>query len=131
VGAHAVAHYANPRFTKDLDILIPPALNDAERTWQALEAFGAPLLGLTLQDFKDPDLIYQIGVAPVRVDIMTHVPGVTARTAWDRRKRMKFGEVTVPVIALDDLIRAKRRSGRPQDKLDLEALIRLRKAKRR
>ncbi|HUT59047.1 MAG TPA: hypothetical protein VNA25_14455, partial [Phycisphaerae bacterium] len=70
VGAHAVMHYAEPRYTKDLDILIDPAPANAARAWRALAEFGAPLEGLTLGDLSNPEMVYQIGMAPNRIDVM-------------------------------------------------------------
>ncbi len=127
IGAHAVAFYAQPRFTKDLDVWIPAALNNSQRIYDALKAYGAPLRDLTPQSFVDPGMILQIGVAPVRVDIMTEVLGVTAQDAWKRRKKTRYGRTAIHVLGLSDLIKAKQASGRPQDKLDL---AKLRKKKR-
>jgi hypothetical protein len=127
VGAHAVMHYATPRFTKDLDVWIPPDLNKSARVFEALADFGAPLDKVSPADFTDPKLIYQIGIAPVRIDVMMDIQGVSARDAWKRRTRVRYGKTMISVLSLDDLIRAKKRSGRPQDQLDLQAL---RQAKR-
>ena len=127
IGAHAVAFYAQPRFTKDLDVWIPAALNNGQRIYDALKAYGAPLRDLSPETFADPEMILQIGVAPVRVDIMIEVPGVTAQDAWKRRVKTRYGRTTIHVLGLSDLIKAKEVSGRPQDKLDL---ARLRKKKR-
>jgi len=122
VGAHAVSFYAQPRFTKDLDVWVPAELNDSRRVYDALKAYGAPLRDLMPESFAEPGLVLQIGVAPVRVDIMTVVPGVTAREAWKRRVKSKYGRTSIHVLGLSELIRAKQTSGRPQDKLDLAKL---------
>ncbi len=66
VGAHAVAYYAEPRYTKDLDIFVRPTQDNANRIWAALARFGAPLQNITPHDFCRPDVIYQIGVEPNR-----------------------------------------------------------------
>ena len=128
VGAHAVAFYAQPRFTKDLDVWIPAALNESRRVYNALKAYGAPLQNLTPDSFSDSEMILEIGVAPVRVDIMTEVLGVTAQDAWKRRTKTRYGRTTIHVLGLPDLIRAKEASGRPQDKLDLAKLRKKRRS---
>lgn len=122
VGAHAVAFYATPRFTKDIDVWVPGALNDPERVLQALKAFGAPLTGVTTRDFRDPTMILQIGVAPVRIDILTGLPGVSAVAAWRHRKRSRYGKTPIHVLGLEELIKAKKAAGRPQDQIDLSKL---------
>lgn len=124
VGAHAVAYYREPRFTKDLDVWIPPALNDPDRVYGALKAFGAPLGKLAPEDFMDPTMILQIGLAPVRVDIMIDLPGVSAKAAWNNRTKTRYGRTSINVLGLRELIEAKKKSGRPQDKLDLKKLLR-------
>ncbi len=123
VGAHAVAFYAQPRFTKDLDVWVPTALNDSKQVYQALKAYGAPLHGVTPKDFARPGTFLQIGVAPVRVDILTEVSGLTAQEAWKRRVKTRYGTTSIAVLGLDELIKAKQASGRPQDKLDLAKLL--------
>jgi len=123
VGAHAVAFYAQPRFTKDLDVWVPTALNDSQRVYDALKAYGAPLRGLTPKSFAEPGMILQIGVAPVRVDIMTKVSGVSVGEAWKSRVKSRYGKTSIHMLGLSDLIKAKQASGRPQDKLDLATLL--------
>lgn len=123
VGAHAVVFYTQPRFTKDLDVWIPAVLNDPQHVYQALKAYGAPVKELRPGDFKNPTTFLQIGVAPVRVDILVNLPGVTAEEAWKHRKRSRYGKTSINILGLDELIRAKRASGRTQDKLDLEKLL--------
>lgn len=122
VGAHAVTYYAEPRFTKDLDLWIPPELNDPRRVHKALKEFGAPLRGVNPGDFADKKVIFQIGIAPVRVDILTALPGVRAGKAWKNRKRSRYGKTPIAILGLSELIIAKRKSGRPQDRLDLAKL---------
>jgi len=123
VGAHAVAYYAQPRFTKDLDIWIPAALNNSHRVYEALKAFGAPLKGVTPEDFQDPRMFLQIGVAPVRVDILVGLPGVSVREAWKHCRRSQYGKAPINILGLAELVKAKKAIGRPQDKLDLAKLL--------
>jgi hypothetical protein len=130
VGAHAVIHYTEPRYTKDLDIWVEPAARNAKATWRALTQFGAPLRGVSETDFKDPEIIFQIGVAPNRVDIMPGVPGVRFKTAWRNALKTTYGGTPIRIIGFNDLLRAKRAAARPQDLLDLAALDATKKARR-
>jgi hypothetical protein len=122
VGAHAVIYYGRPRFTKDLDVWVNPDPRNAGRVWRALQQFGAPLRDLSEHDFSDPALMYQIGMEPNRIDIMMGIPGVEFEPAYSRRQRATYGGVSMAVLSREDLIRAKRAAGRPQDLLDLEEL---------
>ena len=127
VGAHAVIFYSQPRFTKDMDVWIPAALNDPQRVYEALKAFGAPLMGVTSKDFQNPEVMLQIGVAPVRVDILVGLPGVSAKEAWKHRKRSRYGREPIPIIGLAELIQSKKAANRPQDRLDLTRLFKRKK----
>jgi len=122
VGAHAVAIYAEPRYTKDMDLWVRPSVENAHRVFRALQSFGAPLEGIAVEDFADAEIIYQLGVAPNRVDIMMRIEGVGFEAAWTNRVERTYGDVPLHVISKEDLIRAKKASGRPQDLLDLEKL---------
>ncbi len=122
VGAYAVVYYGEPRFTKDIDIWISNNEANAVKVYKALKEFGAPLLDINASDFTKDNLIYQIGVAPVRVDIMMSLPGSKFSTAWNRRKRTKYGATPINLIGLSELIKSKKIAGRKQDKLDLEML---------
>lgn len=124
VGAHAVIFYTVPRYTKDLDVWIPAVLNDPTRVYKALKAFGAPVAGMKPEDFQDPKMFFQIGIAPVRVDILVGLSGVSAEAAWKHRRRSRYGKAPINVLGLAELIQAKKASGRPQDQLDLTKLLR-------
>lgn len=123
IGAYAVAYHARPRATADLDIFVRPTHENAERVYRALATFGAPLENLTVDDLTSEDLIYQIGVAPVRVDIITTIEGVSFETAWQGRLAGVIGDVPVNVIGRDELVANKRAAGRPKDLADLESLL--------
>lgn len=122
VGAHAVMRYTEPRYTKDLDIWVNPTPENASRVMRALAIFGAPLDGVKEADFTDPEVVYQIGVAPSRVDVLTSVAGLHFRDAHDRRVEGTYGGVPVAFPNKEDLIAAKRASARPQDMLDIERM---------
>jgi predicted nucleotidyltransferase len=126
IGAHAVAFHARPRATKDLDILLDPTAENARKALAALrEFFGGADLGYTVEDLLDPQWIVQLGVAPVRIDLMSEIPGfVNFEAAWKNRVDAHFGAVTVHYLGLDDLLRAKEAAGRPQDRADVRVLQR-------
>ena len=112
VGGYAVMVYSEPRYTKDLDIWINPDPDNAKAVWRALAAFGAPLENVSLEDFSDPEMIYQIGIAPNRIDILMDVLGVDFPSAWQRRKTMHYGETPMHLIGEEDLIKSKLATGR-------------------
>lgn len=122
VGAYAVAVHGRPRATGDLDLWVRPTSDNAARVWQALLAFGAPMTALTLADLARPDLIFQIGLPPARIDIMTGISGVEFEDAWPRRLMVTVSGRTVPVLGRDDLIRNKKATGRPRDLADVAEL---------
>jgi hypothetical protein len=124
VGAHALAAHGHPRATGDLDVWVRPSAGNAARVWKALARFGAPLRELRPADLEAPGLVFQIGVVPCRVDVLTSVDGVEFAAAWPRRLRAQLGEVEVAVLGRDDLIANKRAVGRPQDLADVAALER-------
>lgn len=122
VGAHALAAHGVPRATGDIDIWVNPTPDNAARVMTALAAFGAPLHELSAADLQRPDLVFQIGVSPGRIDILTGISGVTFAEAWPRRLSIPIDGLEVGVLGRDDFERNKRASGRPKDLLDLELL---------
>lgn len=126
VGGYAVMKYTEPRFTKDLDIWIRNSLANAKSVYQALAEFGAPLRqdGLSPEDFASKDMTYQIGIAPVRIDILTHISGIQFGEAWGNRVASTFFGIPVHFISLRDLITNKKSAGRSSDLEQLELLQR-------
>jgi hypothetical protein len=122
VGGYAVAFHAQPRFTKDLDVWTDPDPTNATRVFEALRRFGAPLQELTVADLERPGTIFQIGVPPNRIDVVTAIDGVSFPEAWPDRAETTYGDQAVPVIGRRHLVQNKRASHRPQDLLDLEFL---------
>lgn len=122
VGGYAVIKYAEPRYTKDIDLWISADKENAIAVYQALRAFGAPLTGLMEDDFAREGYFYQMGVAPVRVDILMSIPGLKFAQAWERRAIVDFDGVMVPFISKQDLITSKIAAGRPQDLIDAQLL---------
>jgi hypothetical protein len=122
IGGYALIQYAEPRYTKDLDLWIGTDSVNAQAVYTALRAFGAPLANLTDADFGQEGYFYQMGVPPVRIDILMGIPGVAFDEAWPRRTEVDFDGLLVPFISRQDLLTAKRAAGRPQDLLDAELL---------
>jgi hypothetical protein len=124
VGGYAVGVHDRPRTTKDLDILLEPSTENIQNACLALDDFGAPKSIIDhLRSVKDDEVVWW-GSPPLRIDILTAIPGVEFATAYSRRMPVRFGETTGQVIGLDDLIEAKRAAGRPQDLVDAERLVR-------
>ena len=122
VGAHAVAHHAKPRYTKDLDLFVDSASGNPERIVAALDEFGFGGIGIAEADFSEPGRILQLGVPPNRIDIMNAIDGVTFEEAWQSRVEGRYGAQAVPFIGRDVLVKNKRASRRPQDLADVETL---------
>ena len=121
VGAYAVGVHGIPRATGDIDIWVRPTHENARRVMRALKRFGAALLDLTEHDLATADTVFQIGVAPNRIDVMTGISGVTFDRAWPSHVTVAIEGLTVPVIGRDELLRNKVASGRPKDLADLAA----------
>ncbi len=125
VGAYAVSIHAQPRATKDIDILVKADAENAKAVFAALLQFGAPLQGLTSADFAEHGSFFRMGREPVGVDILTAIPGVEFDAAWPRR----LEDIVDPAsglkasfISREDLIIAKLASGRAQDLADVDAI---------
>jgi hypothetical protein len=127
VGAHALAAHGHVRATEDLDLWIRPTRENAQNVIAALVAFGAPLHDLTIDDLSTPGLIFQIGVEPVRIDILTAIDGVEFDVAWRDRMISSFADQPVAVISELHLIQNKLAAARPQDLADVDRIRRKRK----
>jgi predicted nucleotidyltransferase len=127
IGGYAVVQYAEPRFTKDLDLWISTDSKNAESVYKALHEFGAPLTDLTPKDFSEDGYFFQMGVPPVRIDVLMGIPGVQFEDCWERHFEVDFDGLMVNFISKDDLIIAKRASGRPQDLIDADLLLQIKK----
>src|SRR5258708_3742064 len=102
VGGYAVMVYTEPRYTKDLDVWVEPTDANADAVLRALSKFGAPTAGVTVADLTEPEVFFQIGMDPVRVDILTSVKGLDFREAWERKAMVDFGGIAAPVLSRDD-----------------------------
>ena len=128
VGGYAVMEYSEPRYTKDIDLWVRPTRENSAKLFRALAEFGAPLGNdaITPEIFSEPDIVYQIGTVPNRIDIMTTLSGLDFETAWQNRKSSRMFGVSVFVISLDDLIANKAATGRKSDADHLKELKRRR-----
>lgn len=122
VGAHALAAHGHVRATKDLDVWVRPDNANAKNVLQALSEFGAPLTDLTEDDLSRKDTVFQIGIPPLRIDIITAIDGVEFAEAWPDRLETEFGGVPAFVISRQHLITNKRTSARLQDLADVQQL---------
>lgn len=126
VGGYAVMKYAEPRFTKDLDVWVERSIENSSRVFEALKKFGAPLDAdkMTPEIFTQQRLTYQIGIAPVRIDILTDITGVEFGDAWSNRVGGSIFGVPVHFISLAQLIANKQATGRSSDLEQLEQIRR-------
>ena len=122
VGAHALAAHGHVRATKDLDVWVRPSPANAIKVFEALVEFGAPLHDLTEEDLSTQGTVFQIGVPPLRIDVITAIDGVEFSAAWPDRIIVQLEDTAVPVLSRLHLIANKRASGRLQDLADLERL---------
>jgi hypothetical protein len=124
VGAHAMAVHGVPRATGDFDIWIRPDPENAQRVFRALEEFGAPLEATDLQveDLTRPGTVYQIGLPPRRIDLLTEIDGVNFEEAWQSKTVSQVSALEVPFLGWDALLRNKKASGRPKDLADVRLL---------
>lgn len=122
VGAHALAYHGVPRYTGDLDVLVRPSKENADRILRALDQFGFGSLQLTSDDFVIDDQVVQLGRPPLRVDFLTSLSGVTWTEAIDGSEEGKYGELPTRYLGRNEFIKNKRALGRTKDLADIEAL---------
>ena len=122
IGAYAVAFYTEPRYTKDVDIWVSNDTTNINRLYKALIDFGAPLKGVSATDFANKKMIYQIGVAPVRIDILMGVSEIKFENAWKNRKKSKYGGIVINILGVKELIYSKKKAGREHDISDIKKL---------
>ena len=124
VGAYAMGAHGYPRATGDIDIWVEASPDNSERVYCALAQFGAPLHEVDEATFVKTGVVFQIGVAPRRIDIMSSVSGVQFDEAYRRRQIVEIEGLSIPILSYDDLIRNKRATGRDKDRLDADKLER-------
>ena len=126
VGAHAMAVHGVPRATGDLDVWVAPHPDNAERVWTALLDFGAPVrtLGLSARDLAADRMVFQIGIPPQRIDVLTSVTGLQFDAAWRTRRILRVNDLDLPFLGREELLRNKRETGRLKDLADANTLDR-------
>lgn len=122
VGAYALAYHGAPRFTGDIDIFVQPSPENAQKILSALADFGFGSLNLSVEDFHKPDSVVQLGVPPVRIDIITSITGVTWEEADKGKSQGLYGNVPVHFLGREQLIANKKATGRKKDLADIESL---------
>jgi len=120
VGAYAMSVFGYTRATGDIDILVKPEKDNVEKLWLAFESFGAPLSGLKKEDFLQEGTVFQIGIAPLRIDILTSIDGVKFDDI--HIESHQIDDLNIPFIDLPSLIQNKRATGRLRDLADCEEL---------
>ncbi len=118
----AYSYYAEPRFTNDIDFLIESESSNIAKLLQAIKAFGFDDIELTASDFMEPDQVIQLGIAPLRIDLLTSLKGLDFSRLWRSRTTGHYGNIQAHFISKQDLIESKRLSGRKQDLADIEKL---------
>jgi hypothetical protein len=121
-GSYALAFHGAPRYTGDIDLYVRPTPDNADRILRALSDFGFRFENLIAADFLVPEKVIQLGVPPVRVDLITSLTGVTWDEAQAGRAEGRYGDVSVFYLGRSQLVANKRATGRKKDLADLEAL---------
>ncbi len=122
VGAHALAFHGAPRYTGDIDLYVRPDKENARRIMAALRDFGFGSVGLSEEDFTEPDKVVQLGYPPVRIDLMTSLAGVSWQNVFEHRVTGEYGDIPVNYIGRKQFVVNKRACDRKKDLADLEAL---------
>ncbi len=122
VGAYALAFHGCPRYTGDIDILVKPDSNNAKKIIEAIKEFGFESLDLTVEDFSSQEKVIQLGVPPVRIDILTSLTGVTWEQISSNRAKGKYGDIPVYFIGKNELVANKKSLGRHKDLADIESI---------
>lgn len=123
-GGYAVIHHSQPRYTKDIDIWLEPSAENARKLMRAFLKFGIPMTGVTEADFAAPGTQFNLGVPPCAVDLLTTIPGLEFGAAWANRVISEENDFPIYYLGKADLIKAKKKAGRPQDLADLDELRR-------
>jgi hypothetical protein len=122
VGAYAMAAYGYPRATGDIDIWIGNTEENSDKLYKALSDFGAPLDNITPKTFSQKDIVFQIGVAPSRIDILTDIDGINFTEAYESKQDIKLDGLILPFISKSNLIKNKKSTGRDRDIIDAQVL---------
>ncbi|MFH1846150.1 MAG: nucleotidyltransferase [Candidatus Omnitrophota bacterium] len=122
VGAYAMGAQGYPRATGDFDIWVEPSPENSKKVYNSLAEFGAPLGQINTETFIKKGIIFQIGVIPRRVDILTFINGVKFDKAYKDKENIKIEGITIPFLSKENIIKNKKATGREKDKLDVKYL---------
>ncbi len=122
VGAYAMGVHGYPRATGDIDIWVEASSENSEKIYQSLSEFGVPLSEVTKTTFCEEGIVFQIGVAPRRIDIITKIDGVDFNKAYSDKQKMEIEGIKIPFLSKEDLIKNKESTGREKDQLDAKYL---------
>src|SRR3989338_4443077 len=122
VGAYAMGAHGYPRATGDIDIWVEASLQNSKKIYKSLSEFGSPLSEVTQETFTEKGIIFQIGVAPRRIDIITYIDGVDFPSAYQEKEEIDIEKLKIPFISKENLIKNKEATGREKDKLDANSL---------
>lgn len=122
IGAYALAFHGGVRYTGDIDILVNPNIENANRIIAALEEFGFGSLGLKTEDFISPDVVIQLGYPPIRIDLLTSITGISWDEAYKNSVKGLYGDINVKYLGKKEFIINKRILGRKKDLADIESL---------
>jgi hypothetical protein len=122
VGAYAMGAHGYPRATGDLDIWVEISGENSKRIYKSLSEFGAPLSDITKKTFAEKGIFFQIGIAPRRIDIITHIDGVIFKEAYQTKEVIEIENLRIPFISKENLIKNKQSTNRKKDKLDVDYL---------
>jgi hypothetical protein len=123
VGAYAMSAYGYPRATGDIDIWVLPSQENSRKVYISLAEFGAPVKDITEETFLEHNIVYQIGVAPRRIDVLTHIDGVDFQNALENKRVIELEGLTIPIISKEELLKNKQATGREKDRLDALHLL--------
>ena len=129
IGGFAFAYYAEPRYTKDIDIWVDTTEENIGRLLETIKEFWQSDPGITAEDFRAEDFIIQLGNEPIRIDLINSIENVEFAKAWEKRVIGEYGNIQINFIALDDLIKNKESTGRERDLLDAAYLKKVKKRK--
>ena len=118
VGGYAMAFHGYVRATGDIDLWIHCSDENAEKVWRAVQTFGAPLFDLNMEDLKTLGMVFQIGLVPSRIDVITQIDGVDFEDAWKEHKTVEIENLQIPVIGKTQLLTNKKSTGRAKDRND-------------
>jgi len=122
VGGISINLYGYVRTTKDMDLWVQASKENSAKVIAALAKFGAPMQDVSVQDFEKEGMVFQIGVEPIRIDVLTRITGVKFEDAIKNVKIMEIDGINIPTISIQDLIKNKKASGRHKDLADAEVL---------